>query len=194
MTGKDLLAKTMRVIERVIEALIIVLISVMVVNTLLGVFSRFIFNLGLPFTEELGRYLMIWAGYLGCVLALNEGSHIAIGAIVSFFPPAARRIINFLSRALVTAFLALVVVTSFSHLKNLNIQKSSAMEIPMVIPYVSVTVGAFLMAIVNIIHLLGYESPQAPLEGLQAPLEGPQAPLEGPQAPLEGPQAPAETK
>jgi TRAP-type C4-dicarboxylate transport system permease small subunit len=97
---------------------------------------------------------MIWAGYLGCVLALKEGSHISITAVVDLFPPAARRVIRFLARLIVTVFLAVIVVTSFTHLRGLKIQKSSAMEIPMVIPYFSVTVGAFLMAIVNIIHLL----------------------------------------
>ncbi len=58
----------------------------------------------------------------------------------------------------------MVVVTSFTHLQTLSIQKSSAMEIPMAIPYLSVTVGAFLMAIVNIIRLLGYQGPEAPAE------------------------------
>jgi TRAP-type C4-dicarboxylate transport system permease small subunit len=107
---------------------------------------------------------MIWAGYLGCVLALREGSHISITAIVDLFPPAGRRIINFLSRLIVTVFLAVIVVTSFTHLRTLSIQKSSAMEIPMAIPYLAVTVGAFLMAIVNIIHLLGYPVTEAPPE------------------------------
>jgi len=138
---------------------------VMVVNILLGVFSRFVLHLGIPFTEELGRYLMIWAGYLGCVLALKEGSHISITAVVDLFPPAGRRVIHFIARLVVSVFLAVIVVTSFTHLRSLKIQKSSAMEIPMVIPYFAVTVGAFLMAIVNTIRLLGgYPAMEAPPE------------------------------
>jgi TRAP-type C4-dicarboxylate transport system permease small subunit len=164
LTRTDLLAGTMKVIERVIHAVIIVVVSVMMVNMLLGVFSRFIFHLGIPFTEELGRYLMVWAGYLGCVLALNEGSHIAVGAIVASFPPGVQKIVNTISTVIVTVFLILVVLTSFRHLEGLKIQKSSALEIPMVIPYVSVTVGAGLMAVVNILRLLGYERPPAPAQ------------------------------
>jgi TRAP-type C4-dicarboxylate transport system permease small subunit len=164
MPSNVFLSKTITGMEKVIEWIVTVIIAVMVVNILLGVFSRFVFHLGIPFTEELGRYLMIWAGYLGCVLALREGSHISITAIVELFPPAGRRIINFLSRLIVTVFLAVIVVTSFTHLRTLSIQKSSAMEIPMAIPYLAVTVGAFLMAIVNIIHLLGYPVTEAPPE------------------------------
>ena len=164
VSRKSILSMIMRVTEGVIHAAIIVLVSAMVVNTLLGVFSRFIFHLGIPFTEELGRYLMIWAGYLGCVLALNEGSHIALGAIVASFPPGVQKVANFIGTVIVTAFLAMVVVTSFRHLEGLRIQKSSAMEIPMAIPYISVTVGAFLMALVSVLRLLGYEPPQAPAE------------------------------
>jgi TRAP-type C4-dicarboxylate transport system permease small subunit len=164
MPSNVFLSKTITGMEKVIEWIVTVIIAVMVVNILLGVFSRFVFHLGIPFTEELGRYLMIWAGYLGCVLALREGSHISITAIVELFPPAGRRIINFISRLIVTVFLAVIVVTSFTHLRTLSIQKSSAMEIPMAIPYLAVTVGAFLMAIVNIIHLLGYPVTEAPPE------------------------------
>jgi len=162
MTGNSFLSKALTQMEKVIGWVVTVIIAVMVVNILLGVFSRFVFHLGIPFTEELGRYLMIWAGYLGCVLALKEGSHISITAVVDLFPAAGRRAINFTSRLIVAVFLAIIVVTSFTHLRSLKIQKSSAMLIPMAIPYLSVTVGAFLMAIVNIIHLLGYSAPKAP--------------------------------
>lgn len=164
MASNGFLAKANRAIEGAIGWVVMAIVSVMVVNILMGVFSRFVFHLGIPFTEELGRYLMIWAGYLGCVLALSEGSHIAIEGVVGLFPPAVKRIINFVSRSIVTAFLAVVVVTSFTHLQTLSIQKSSALEIPMAIPYLAVTVGAFLMAIVNIIRLLGYQGSQAPAE------------------------------
>jgi TRAP-type C4-dicarboxylate transport system permease small subunit len=160
MPNKDLLSRIIAGLETAINWTVTLLIAVLVVNILLGVFSRFVFHLGIPFTEELGRYLMIWAGYLGCVLALKEGSHISITAVVGLFPPAGRRIINFTSRMIVTGFLAVIVVTSFTHLRGLKIQKSSAMEIPMAIPYLAVTVGAFLMAVVNIAYLLGYPGPE----------------------------------
>jgi TRAP-type C4-dicarboxylate transport system permease small subunit len=160
MASRELLSKTMAGMEKVIGWVATAIIAVMVVNILLGVFSRFVLHLGIPFTEELGRYLMIWAGYLGCALALKEGSHISITAVVELFPPAGRRVIRFLARLIVTVFLAVIVVTSFKHLRSLRIQKSSAMEIPMAVPYLAVTVGAFLMAVVNLIHLLGYPGPE----------------------------------
>ena len=87
MPAKDLLSRIMTSLEKAIGWAVTALIAVMVVNILLGVFSRFVLHLGIPFTEELGRYLMIWAGYLGCVLALKEGSHISITAVVDLFPP-----------------------------------------------------------------------------------------------------------
>ena len=83
--------------------------------------------------------------------------------MVDLFPPAGRQVISFISRLIVTVFLVVIVVTSFTHLRSLKIQRSSAMLIPMVIPYLAVTVGASLMAIVNTLHLLGwYPSKEAP--------------------------------
>ena len=94
MPGKGLLSNIITGMEKAINWVATVIIAVMVLNILLGVFSRFVLHLGIPFTEELGRYLMIWAGYLGCVLALKEGSHISITAVVDLFPPAGRRVIT----------------------------------------------------------------------------------------------------
>jgi TRAP-type C4-dicarboxylate transport system permease small subunit len=164
MPSAGILSKIMTGLEKAIEWAVTVLIGVMVVNIITGVFGRFVLKMGLPYTEELGRYLMIWAGYLGIALALKDGSHIAIRMVVELFPPAGRRVINFISRLIVTVFLGVVVVTSFTHLRTLSIQKSSAMEIPMVIPYLAVTVGAFLAAVVNIIYLLGYQPSETPAE------------------------------
>ncbi|MGB4585899.1 MAG: hypothetical protein WBH66_02490, partial [Rectinemataceae bacterium] len=47
-----------------------------------------------------------------------------------------------------------ILFTSFQHLKNLSIQRSSAMEVPMAVPYLSVTIGVFFMAIEELLHIV----------------------------------------
>ncbi|PKL07633.1 MAG: hypothetical protein CVV51_13115 [Spirochaetae bacterium HGW-Spirochaetae-7] len=120
----------------------------------------------ISWTEELGRYMMIWMAYLGAALATREEAHVGITAVVALFPPAGRRVLEFFTRSIVITFLVIVLVMSFTHLASLSIQKSSAMEIPMAIPYLAVTVGLFLMAIENVLFLIGFRwEPEAPVEG-----------------------------
>jgi TRAP-type C4-dicarboxylate transport system permease small subunit len=140
--------------EKGTEWVVVAIITAMVANISAGVFSRYVFHLGIPFTEELGRYLMIWMGYLGAALAMKEGSHVGITAVVNLFRPAVRRYLHLLAHLVVFVFLALVFVRSFAHLDGLSIQRSSAMEIPMVIPYLSVIVGIVLLSIENLVLMV----------------------------------------
>jgi TRAP-type C4-dicarboxylate transport system permease small subunit len=127
-----------------------VLMGIMIVNVAVGVFTRYILQDSLPWSEELGRYLMVWCGFLGCGLAMKDDGHVGVTMVLDLLPPGARRIVLLLGRTIITVFLAVVFVKSLSLLNTLKIQKSSAMEIPMAIPYASVTVGMALMFIENI--------------------------------------------
>lgn len=144
------LSRALAGLDKVVEWTIVLIVGLMVVNIAGGVFFRYVLNSALYWTEELGRYLMIWAGMLGASLAMKEDGHVGVTAIVALFPPVARKVLRTLAHLVVAAFLGLIIAYSFRHLDNLSIQRSSAMEIPMALPYLSVTVGAILMSIENI--------------------------------------------
>ncbi len=155
-------------LESCIEWILCFIVGIMVVNVAAGVFFRYVLQNSLSWTEELGRYLMIWMGYLGAVLAMKEGSHVGITSFIALFPPVLRRALEVLASMIVLAFLGIVLVKSFSHLESLSIQRSSAMELPMVFPYLAVTVGVFLMAIETLMVILGFRwEPESTGEGKQ---------------------------
>ena len=107
-------------------------------------------------------------GYLGAVLAMREGSHVGITSIVGLFPKVIKKALNKLASLIVLAFLGIVLVKSFAHLDSLSIQTSSAMQIPMVFPYLAVTVGLFLMAVETLMVILGFQwEPDTTSEGKQ---------------------------
>jgi TRAP-type C4-dicarboxylate transport system permease small subunit len=142
------------IVEKIVEWAITLIVSVMVLNIAVSVFSRYVLNHSFAWGEELGRYLMIWAGFLGAALAMKADEHIGLTSIVDALPKALGRVIRILARCVVLAFLLIILVNSFKHLKSLSIQRSSAMEVPMVVPYFSVTMGVFLMAIEELLHIV----------------------------------------
>ncbi|HSV55768.1 MAG TPA: TRAP transporter small permease [Magnetospirillaceae bacterium] len=162
MEGEKARPAALTKFESILESVAAGIVIIMVANISVGVFFRYVLRDSLFWTEELGRYLMIWAGYLGTVLAMREDGHVGITAIVGLLPPGGRRVAVFLSRLVVLMFLMVVVITSIGHMKTLKIQTSSALQIPMIIPYFSVTFGALLMAMEVFFLLAGYPAVRAP--------------------------------
>jgi TRAP-type C4-dicarboxylate transport system permease small subunit len=122
----------------------------MVANITLAVFFRYVLQNSLFWTEELSRYLMVWAGMMGAALALKDNNHIGITFVVDHLPAAAKFVARLLARLIIGAFLAILFVESLKYLATLSIQSSAALGLPMVYPYLSVTVGAALMSIENL--------------------------------------------
>lgn len=150
------------IMEKTVEWAITFILGVMVINIAVAVFGRYVLNHSFPWAEELGRYLMIWMGYLGASLAMKSDEHIGLTAIISVFPKNVQKWLVIAGRLVVEVFLVLILINSFKHLSTLSIQRSSAMEIPMAIPYFSVTAGSFLMAIEEGIHIFrGIRKPVA---------------------------------
>ena len=141
-------------IEKSITYLCYFLVTLMVINTVTGVFFRFVLNNAISWTEEIGRYMMIWVGFFGCYLAARDDSHVGVQMFVELFKPEVRHIFHVAARLVVIAFLVLILAKSGNQLSLLSIQKSSALEIPMAIPYSAVTFGIFMMLIENVAHFI----------------------------------------
>ena len=150
----DKLEKFLNTLEKIITYLCYILVSLMVINTVTGVFFRFVLNNALAWTDELGRYIMIWVGFFGCYLATRDNSHVGIEMFVNLFKPEAKRVFQMAARLVVILFLIAILTKSGEQLSLLSIQKSSALEIPMIIPYSAVTFGIFIMLIENLAQLL----------------------------------------
>ena len=59
-------------IDKIVERLLVLILSVMVINVLWQVFTRFFTSNPSSFTDELARYLMIWLGILNKIRNINS--------------------------------------------------------------------------------------------------------------------------
>lgn len=143
------------VVDVVTGALVIGLTSVMLVDVWLGIFFRYVLSAALPWTEELARYLMVWAGFLVVGLALKEGAHIGLDVLVRVLPPGARRAIVYPAALAVALFLATTVVSGVQLLFTIAYQRMPVLEISMIWPYMAIPVGALLMLFQLVVQLLG---------------------------------------
>ncbi|MFD2099030.1 TRAP transporter small permease [Flagellimonas iocasae] len=65
-------------VDNILGHILVVLMSLMVLNVLWQVFSRYVVGQPSAFTDELARYLMIWLGLLGAAYVSGKSGHVAI--------------------------------------------------------------------------------------------------------------------
>jgi TRAP-type C4-dicarboxylate transport system permease small subunit len=151
MQSSRIISKALKGMETALEWAVAGIIAIMVVNISLGIFFRYVLNNALFWTEEMSRYLMVWAGMLGAAIAMRDNEHVGVNFVIDVFPPAIKRVLMVVARLVISVFLFILLIKSFTYLDSLSIQKSAAMQIPMAIPYLSVTAGAIFMSIENLV-------------------------------------------
>jgi TRAP-type C4-dicarboxylate transport system permease small subunit len=64
----------------------IALFMAILVTMVLQIFFRYVLSAPLTWTEELARYLYIWACWFGAPVAMRRGNHVVITVLVERFP------------------------------------------------------------------------------------------------------------
>ncbi len=72
------MVKAKSVIDRILESILVILMSLLVVDVLWQVFSRYVLNDPSSITEELARFLLMWVGLLGASYAAGKKMHLAV--------------------------------------------------------------------------------------------------------------------
>ncbi|NEU31074.1 TRAP transporter small permease [bacterium LRH843] len=130
-----------------------VLLGIMTFFICTQVFYRYALNESLSWTEELARYLGIWIVFLGTSIATGRREMIAVEAIVQFIPRKIETIFRTTVLFLSVILCFYLIVYGVSMVQEVATQKSTALRIPMWIPYSSIPVGATLI-LLNLTSLL----------------------------------------
>ena len=79
-----------RILRRVVELSIVVLILVEAVILFSGVISRYVFHNPIGWTDELASVLFLWIGMLGAAIAFLRGEHMRLTFVLERMKPEAR--------------------------------------------------------------------------------------------------------
>ena len=133
-------------IEEVISSLCIGLMTIAIT---MQVFNRYVLQNSLDWSEELGRYLFIWAVYVGCSYAIQEDRHLEVTIIREYTGPRLKKAILAIAYGLTIIFCLFCVVYGIQMIQLLisTGQKTPALEIKMYWVFASVPVGLGLMAL-----------------------------------------------
>ena len=88
----DLLLKWKKRLISVLNMVLIVAVALLLVDVVLGVFTRYVMGEQAKWTEELARFLLIWVSLLGGAVAFGEKAHLGVDFFVSKFHLEGRKI------------------------------------------------------------------------------------------------------
>lgn len=125
-----------------LEIVTIASLFVMFVSILIGVIDRFVLGIGLPWPEELARFLLVWGSLLSAAVAAKRTQHFQLTVVLRRLGIVGAIVIDVISIA------ALIVVIGYGvqFAWIFRVQTSPALGIPMSWVYAAAPVSAALMA------------------------------------------------
>ena len=146
-------------IDRFLGWTLVVIMSLMVVNVLWQVFSRFVLGDPSSYTEELARYLMIWVGVLGAAYVSGKNKHVAIDYFPTKFSEKNQIKVKVFVKWLIMIFAFFAFVIGGSRLVYITYvleQLSPALQIPLAFVYLVIPISGVLIAYYKILEILNH--------------------------------------
>lgn len=140
-------------IEKGLEWALIVLMSILVIDVLWQVASRYIMNSPSNFTDELASYLLIWVGLLGAAYVAGRREHLAIDLLYQKSSPERRFKLDIIISVLIISFAVSVLViggTWLAYTRFYLSVKSAAMGLPLGVVYLVLPISGSLITYFDI--------------------------------------------
>jgi TRAP-type C4-dicarboxylate transport system permease small subunit len=140
-------------IEKISGGICVFLYASMFIVAILGVFFRYIMTAPFQWTEELGRYLLIWMAFPTINIAQRKKEHISILFLVKRMPAPLAKATGYLVDLLIALFLITLLWYGY-RMTMRTITMSSTLHISMAWIYMSIPVAAFLTLVQLFIDVL----------------------------------------
>jgi len=141
------------VILKIPEFLLAALIAVLVIFLTASVIGRYVFDIGLSWSDEASRLLFIWIVFLGFAVGVRHRAHIGVDFVVDRLSPQRRRIVEIIQDAAILFFSVLFAWEAWVTVRYSFLQRLPGLDISIAWLYFSVLVAGVLMTIYAIFNL-----------------------------------------
>ena len=130
-----------------VEWLCAAILAVLVLDVGVGIFGRYVVELPVTWTEELARYLMIWAALLAVSCGVARREHVAVTALLERLPKQPRRLVCAAIDALALAFFAFLCYFGIDMTEQGATQFATIFDMTMWLPFAAVPVSSALVCL-----------------------------------------------
>jgi len=105
-----MLHKTHQIAWNILNWMLIAVVGFLVLDVLLGVFSRYIFGSQVLWTEELSVVLLIWLSFLGIAAAFAGRVHLGLDILTNALDSSVKRNVTAIGHVITMLFVLIVFV------------------------------------------------------------------------------------
>ena len=116
---------------RLVELLLVLMLSAMVIMVFGNVVLRYGFNDAIISSEELSRFLFIWITFLGAIVTLRENAHLGVDTVVRMLGVTGQKAAALISNTLMLGCCALMFYGTFKQHGINATTRSPVTELPM---------------------------------------------------------------
>ena len=146
-------------INKLIEAVLVIIFTLLVLDVLWQVFARYVLNQSYSFTEEFARFALIWLAILGAAYLNGRGEHLSMDFLINKLTPEKKRQRMQVIEGLMLVFALVVMVLGGGNLVFTTLdlgQTSPAMRVSLGYVYAIVPISGLLIIFFSIYNILDY--------------------------------------
>lgn len=145
-----------KIIQYILYAALIILMFSMAATVLIQVFSRYILAQPFTWTDEAGRYIFVWLSFLGMVMGIRKGEHVALDILLQQLKNVNKTILSLIIQLLIAFFGIVLTYSGFLLYDIGTTQTSPSLQLSMNIVYSIFPISGILLILfvfINIISL-----------------------------------------
>lgn len=171
MTARMPGGKALEIVSRACLTAGILLLAAMSILIVVQVVGRNLFDLGMPWADELSRFCGVALVFLGVPLLALRGVHVAVDMVPMMLPPAGRRICGLVCELMVLGFAAISLWSVYRFLSRAWKFATPTLGIPNWVYYAPAAIAMALLVVITLARLVVL------LRGEELPGSGTEAPL-----------------
>ncbi len=144
-------------IDKILEYVLIALMSILVIDVLWQVLSRYILSSPSSFTDELAGFLLIWVGVLGSAYVTGKKEHLAIDLLIQKSKPVTQKKLMLIVNIMIALFALFVMIVGGSWLMFTRFQldvSSAALHLPLGYVYSILPISGLLMFYYSVVFMV----------------------------------------
>jgi TRAP-type C4-dicarboxylate transport system permease small subunit len=149
------LEKVSRSINNWIESLLFGIGLSMTVIVAIQVFSRYVLNHSLFWSEELARYLLVWLTFLGASVAYRRKAHPGIDVVIVRASPSVQKLFRLVVHFASILLFGVMILFGFKFSYFVRMQISPALHLPKWIIFSIIPISGFILMIHGLAFLFG---------------------------------------
>ena len=142
-----------KIVDKALEWVLVFLLSILVLDVLWQVASRYVLSSPSSYTDELAGYLLIWVGLLGAAYVAGKREHLAIDILIQRSSPKRKLRLEIVISILVILFSVSVLIIGGVWLVYTRFYlsvKSAALGMPLGFVYLVLPLSGLLIAYFDI--------------------------------------------